>query len=89
MARKNPQRSQDHSASSLPSDRAFVVQFAGGEPDDTSVRGRAEHLVSGRASRFESWEGLRSFVELRLQEAARSPSSEGEGGETADDASTR
>lgn len=45
---------------SLPRDRAFVVQLGTGAAP--GVRGRVEHLASGRALRFDSWEALREFL---------------------------
>jgi hypothetical protein len=54
---------------SLPSERAFVVQFAAGSTE----AGRAEHVVSGRDVRFRSPRELRLFM-LRVledQEAVR------------------
>ena len=50
----------------LPSNRAFVVQFEAGRSDDP-VCGRAEHLASGQAARFESWGELRAFLLGRLE----------------------
>jgi hypothetical protein len=48
---------------SLPSDRAFVVQFrprpAGAPP---SFEGRVEHLASYRVARFSSLEELLAFM---------------------------
>jgi hypothetical protein len=48
---------------SLPSNRAFVVQFRA-QPTDTSSSyvGRVEHLVSGQVARFHSLEELLSFM---------------------------
>jgi hypothetical protein len=56
--------STNDGAPSLPSDRAFVVQFRRHDAV-ASPRwdGRAEHVSSGRAGRFESWEELRAFIE--------------------------
>ncbi|MGH8069342.1 MAG: hypothetical protein ACRERE_29725 [Candidatus Entotheonellia bacterium] len=48
---------------SLPTNRAFVVQFraqpAGGS---SSYEGRVEHLVSGQVARFHSLEELLTFM---------------------------
>jgi hypothetical protein len=48
----------------FPAARAFLVQFGGDAPLD----GRAEHLASGEAIRFDSWTRLQQFVERRLEE---------------------
>jgi hypothetical protein len=48
---------------SLPTNRAFVVQFRAqptGAP--SSYLGRVEHLVSGRVARFHSLEELLTFM---------------------------
>jgi hypothetical protein len=48
---------------SLPSNRAFVVQFrlpSAGRP--MMWEGRVEHVVSGQAQRFESHEQLWAFI---------------------------
>jgi hypothetical protein len=54
---------------SLPSNRAFVVQFrsppTGVSP---SYDGRVEHLVSGQVARFHSLEELLAFMIHRLTE---------------------
>jgi hypothetical protein len=51
----------------LPSNRAFVVQFrAATDVSSRQCTGRVEHLVSGQATHFESWEHLRGFVERVL-----------------------
>ena len=62
MAKESPPQSKDGPPWSLPSDRAFVVQLAAGEPDGESVRGRAEHLASGETVHFDSWTRLREFL---------------------------
>jgi hypothetical protein len=48
---------------SLPSNRAFVVQFRA-QPSRTSSSydGRVEHLVSGQVTRFHSLEELLAFM---------------------------
>lgn len=51
----------------LPSNRAFVVQFrVATEMAPEQCAGRVEHLVSGQAVRFDSWEHLRDFIEQTL-----------------------
>jgi hypothetical protein len=48
---------------SLPSNRAFVVQFRALPTEDSSVyAGRVEHLVSGQVARFQSLEELLTFI---------------------------
>lgn len=48
----------------LPADHAFVVQVgAQVSAEPGQVEGRVEHLVSGTASRFASWEDLRRFIQ--------------------------
>lgn len=52
----------------LPSNRAFVVQFrVVAEQTSDNCAGRIEHLVSGQAVRFESWERLRRFIQEILE----------------------
>ncbi len=48
---------------SLPTDRAFVVQFRS-QPAVTPLHceGRVEHVVSGQATHFASWEQLVRFI---------------------------
>ena len=60
-------------APTLPSIRAFVVQFAAETPDESGVRGRVEHLTSGHATRFDSWARLREFMERCLKERPTDP----------------
>lgn len=58
----------------LPSNRAFVVQFsaqAGALPAWWS--GRVEHLRSGQAIHFASWEQLQAFLSQVLTAAAEKP----------------
>jgi hypothetical protein len=61
---------------SLPTDRTFVVQFGrceGGsaEPGPGGfAHGRVEHLTTGRAIRFGTWDELCVFVEHVLQPSA-------------------
>jgi hypothetical protein len=71
MTRKNPPPARDDAALSLPSDRAFVVQLARGEPDDGGVRGRAEHLASGHTVHFDSWARLREFLRSGWRQTRR------------------
>jgi len=48
---------------SLPTDRAFVVQFRAKTTDaPLSWAGRVEHLVSGQVARFSSPEELLAFL---------------------------
>jgi hypothetical protein len=50
----------------LPADRTFVVQFRAVPRHAPEPRGRVEHLVSGIAARFDTWDELRGFVEQVL-----------------------
>jgi hypothetical protein len=51
------------SQSSLPTNRAFVVQFRVLPMDASSpYEGRVEHLVSGQVARFHSLEELLAFI---------------------------
>jgi len=52
--------------SPLPSNRAFVVQFAEGRARN-GLTGRVEHLASGRTARFTSWAQLQAFLRGRLE----------------------
>jgi hypothetical protein len=58
----------------LPADRAFVLQFeascANGRDLRDEARGRVEHVVSGRALRFRSFDELGLFLATVLREAA-------------------
>jgi hypothetical protein len=57
----------------LPSNRAFVVQFRREtEVEQEFVVGRVEHVVSGQATRFESWEELVAFFAKVLAQVAAS-----------------
>ena len=49
----------------LPADRTFVVQFRAtpAEVERDLDHGRVEHLVSGQAARFDTWNDLHAFVE--------------------------
>lgn len=53
----------------LPSSRAFVVQFRSTmRPNAGSdCTGRIEHLVTGQAVRFDSWEHLQQFLQEILE----------------------
>jgi hypothetical protein len=52
-----------HSQPSLPTDRAFVVQFRVKATGASSpYDGRVEHLVSGQVARFHSLEELMGFM---------------------------
>ncbi|MGE0680770.1 MAG: hypothetical protein AB7P69_07660 [Candidatus Binatia bacterium] len=60
--------------STLPSNRAFVVQFRPtAEPTQTDCSGRVEHLVSGQAVRFNSWEHLQHFIHEMLTKVSEQP----------------
>ena len=60
--------------STLPSNRAFVVQFRAEEPESQSeFQGRVEHVVSGQAIRFESWECLQRFIHAMLTKISNKP----------------
>jgi hypothetical protein len=67
---------------SLPADRTFVVQFSASpvNPADGLDHGRVEHLVTGLATRFHSWDELRGFVERALRPADPASPSAGCGG---------
>jgi hypothetical protein len=54
---------------SLPTDRAFVVQFRAKATGASSpYDGRVEHLVSGQVTRFHSLEELLTFMIRMLTE---------------------
>ena len=61
---------------SLPSNRAFVVQFRA-QDEGTPLRwhGRVEHLVSGEVLRFDSLEQLLAFMHGCLTGAKCPPTS--------------
>ena len=62
---------------SLPTNRAFVVQFRAQPADPTlSWEGRVEHLTSGQVSRFHSPEELLAFLARVLTEVLESPCSQ-------------
>lgn len=54
----------------LPADHAFVLQFESNCGADGGARGRVEHVVSGRASRFQSIDELATFLAVVLREVA-------------------
>ena len=57
----------------LPPDRAFVVEFStarAAAPDD-DLSGRVEHVISGRAKRFESAGELLEFVRAVMRSDRR------------------
>ena len=59
---------------SLPTNRAFVVQFRAQSTDPLwSWEGRVEHLSSGQALRFHSPEELLTFLACKLEEVLKSP----------------
>jgi hypothetical protein len=59
---------------SLPSNRAFVVQFRSQtETASKECAGRIEHLVSGQATRFDSWERLQQFIQETLTKVSEKP----------------
>lgn len=48
---------------SLPSNRAFVVQFrAEANISRERITGRVEHVVSGQTTHFSSWQELHTFI---------------------------
>jgi len=59
---------------SLPSNRAFVVQFRA-QPADASLcwEGRVEHLTSGQVLRFHTLEELLAFLARTLTEEPGPP----------------
>jgi len=63
-----------NSEPTLPSNRAFVVQFrVTNESTTDDCAGRIEHLVSGQAARFKSWEHLQQFIEEMLTQVGEKP----------------
>jgi len=57
----------------LPSNRAFIVQFRRTTASTADVWvGRVEHLTSGQATRFDSWEHLQQFIEDILTKVGES-----------------
>ena len=62
------------SQSRFPAQRAFVVQVAVAAPGEPDVPlGRAEHVVSGQATRFASWAELVAFIERVLAAGEAAP----------------
>lgn len=61
-------------APALPTNRAFVVQFRA-QPAGHPLRyaGRVEHLVSGQAAHFQSWDELQRFIEQVLTSVSAKP----------------
>ena len=59
---------------SLPTNRAFVVQFrAQSTGVSSSYDGRVEHLVSGQVARFHSLEELLAFMVSVLADVQEQP----------------
>jgi hypothetical protein len=54
----------------LPADHAFVLQFEANCGAGGGARGRVEHVVSGRASRFQSIDELATFLAAVLRDVA-------------------
>jgi hypothetical protein len=62
MATKpRPSRGPSAGAHRFPPDRAFVVQLSAAERSRTPTRGRAEHVLTGRRTYFESLDALAEF----------------------------
>lgn len=60
----------------LPADRTFVLQFRAAperQTRDPIAHGRIEHLVSGMATRFDTWRELELFVEHVLLDDTPQP----------------
>jgi hypothetical protein len=56
----------------FPPERAFVVQFSAAEESEKPTRGRVEHVLSGRSSRFQSLDKLSEFIgEVLARERGR------------------
>lgn len=68
-------RSTDSEVPELLPERAFVVEFCGGMtgPNGPSLSGRVEHVVSGKAARFDSAAELLDFVSGVLHASAQTP----------------
>jgi len=67
-------RGYPSSQSRFPAHRAFVVQVATPEPGVPDVPlGRAEHVMSGRATHFANWAELAAFIEKVLVEVKQPP----------------
>ena len=54
----------------LPADHAFVLQFEASCGAGGGARGRVEHVVSGRTSRFQSIDELATFLAAVLRDVA-------------------
>ena len=66
--------SEKDSRPSLPANSAFVVQLGTSQPGASIFsHGRVEHVVSGRATHFSSWEELQAFIEEVLAETKEKP----------------
>lgn len=61
---------------SLPSNRAFVVQFRSWPSESPSWAGRVEHLVSHQVARFHSLDELLAFMIRVLTEVEGQPGAE-------------
>jgi len=60
----------------LPTDHVFVVQFQSQGRDHTGrYAGRIEHVVTGRATHFQSWAQLKAFIIQVLAIVADKPPS--------------
>jgi len=58
----------EQSCSSLPVSRSFVVQFTSDTvPASQCLRGRVEHIDSGRSQRFDSLDNLVAFFTEVIQ----------------------
>jgi hypothetical protein len=65
-----PLQPRPRPVSTLPADRAFVVQFsARAAARADRVSGRVEHVVTGRSTHFRSLDQLLAFVARWLQAA--------------------
>ena len=60
----------------LPSNRAFVVQFRARPSASPSWAGRVEHLASHRVARFQSLDELLAFMIRVLTEVEGQPGTE-------------
>jgi hypothetical protein len=67
---------KQHNTPALPVERAFVVQFSHG----LLMSGRVEHIVTGNAGRFASWDELQSWMNEALARTGRIPSTDTEPG---------
>ena len=70
------------SETQLPVERAFVVQLSvDAVPGEGRWCGRAEHVVSGQVTHFDTIEGLLAFVDRVLAAAGRPARTKGRRGE--------